>query len=312
MLTKNPGQVGVPIRIPEHRTQLVPPVPNKYHETPWRVEKKVKAKKKRQPLEMSLGQMNRFNKNLTTIELSASDYSASTAASDVLKSKSEKPEPAQPEPPVSKPAAEASFQVKVPESKVITEVNEEDYHLQSLVSSVGEAHQAGSPSPRQELLMDDLRGMGKALRHQLFEIFKRDEEINKIMKGLPARYLEEELTEDEQEEQEAEDEEDEGIAEAPENAEELEQVEEEKTGEQRQSNRTEGDKLLKNEVKVEVSMPQFSANQSAPQEAANMEMDFSHTESVLRQELTPTGSEKSQELEFERESEEAEGDQQIR
>ena len=42
-----------------------------------------------------------------------------------------------------------------------------------------------------------------------------------------------------------------------------------------------------------------------------MDIDFSHTESVLRQELTPTGSEQSQGLQFERESAD-EGDEQIR
>ena len=89
--TKNPGQLGVSIKIAETMTNTVGPMVIKVDQKdkPWNLYKKEqtqkKLKKKKKPkkvkdpekpeMYLSQDQLKRFNKNMVTVELSNKDYS---------------------------------------------------------------------------------------------------------------------------------------------------------------------------------------------------------------------------------------------
>ena len=64
--TKNPGQIGKPIKIEEHRTQIVPALKQEVsYGKPWRVEKKKKPKQK---VKVDKAKA-RLDQNMLTVEL---------------------------------------------------------------------------------------------------------------------------------------------------------------------------------------------------------------------------------------------------
>ena len=87
--TKNPGQLGVSIKIAETIQNKVGPLAikveqkdkpwNLYKQTQKKLKKKKKTKKIKDPekpeMYLSQEQLKRFNKNMVTVELSSKDYS---------------------------------------------------------------------------------------------------------------------------------------------------------------------------------------------------------------------------------------------